>query len=87
MFKDDQEMKHKQRGSAHLVLLGLIITFFTIGIGSLAYAINAVLPIQIVQEKSNKCIQQQGEPVLVLNSRQDVKSVRCKKDGAVYVKF
>ena len=77
--------KHKQQGSAYLVLLGFMLIFFAIG--SVASAITSILPMQVVQEKSNKCIQQQGEPVLVLNSRQEVKSMQCKKDGALYLDF
>lgn len=81
-------MKHKQQGSAYLVLLGFMLIFFAIGsVASAITAITAVLLMKVVQEKSNKCIQQQGEPVLVLNSRQQVKSVQCKKDGALYLGF
>lgn len=78
-------MKHRQQGSAYLMFIAILFVIFTIV--SCASLITNTLPMQIVQEKSNKCIQQQGETVLVLNSRQQVRSVQCKKDGALYVDF
>ena len=88
MRKEDQEMKHKQRGSAHLMFTVVMFGSFTIfAIGACTAILFSTLTMQSVQEKSTKCIQQQGEVVLVLNSKQQVKLVRCKKDGALYDDF
>lgn len=77
-------MKSKNKGEA-AILLVIVVLVFTIG--ATASLLTKTLNLQQVQELTSKCKQQQGEALLVLNSRNNVKKVQCKKQGAVYDKF
>lgn len=77
-------MKSKNKGEA-AILLVIVVLVFTIG--AAASLLTKTLNLQQVQELTSKCKQQQGEALLVLNSRNNVKKVQCKKQGAVYDKF
>ena len=77
-------MKSKSKGES-AVLLVLVVLVFTIA--AIASLLTKTLDMQQVQELTSKCKQQQGEALLVLNSRNNVKKVQCKKQGAVYDKF
>jgi len=77
-------MKSKNKGEA-AILLVIVVLVFTIG--ATASLLTKTLDLQQVQELTSKCKQQQGEALLVLNSRNNVKKVQCEKDDAVYDKF
>ena len=77
-------MKSKNKGEA-AILLVIVVLVFTIG--ATASLLTKTLNLQQVQELASKCKQQQGEALLVLNSRNNVKKVQCRKQGAVYDKF
>lgn len=77
-------MKHKQRGSVS-ILITIVITCVVIFVG--AYMSLTSMSLQEVEELDKKCQQAHGETLLVTNKSDEVKYVRCRKDGAVYVDF
>jgi hypothetical protein len=77
-------MKSKNKGEAAILLVIVVLVFTIVATASL---LTKTLDMQQVQELTSKCKQQQGEALLVLNSRNNVKKVQCKKQGAVYDKF
>lgn len=78
-------MKSKNKGE---VFLGFVLVLILITVIVLVnnYEHNN-LSLEQVQELDKKCLAQQGETVLVLNDKANVKYVQCKKQGAVYDKF
>lgn len=78
-------MKSKNKGD---VLIGFVFVLILVTITVLAYDYeHNNLSLEQVQELDKKCLAQQGETVLVLNSKANVNYVQCKKQGAVYDKF